>query len=109
MIIAVAGPYTANTPDERNQNLAKLNSAALAVLQKGHIPLVGLHSALPILDSIPEQDRYEVVMQISMAVMKACEAILYLGPSKGADREKNYFEELGLPVFTSVNDLPVSI
>ena len=35
-----------------------------------------------------------------------CEAILYLGPSKGADIELAEAERLGLKIYRSVSEIP---
>lgn len=49
MIIAVAGPYTAESETQRQENLDKLNVAAAAILAKGHIPLIGVNAALRVI------------------------------------------------------------
>jgi len=48
MIIGVAGPYSAADEKERAANLDALNSAAARLLEMGHIPLIGINVALPI-------------------------------------------------------------
>jgi hypothetical protein len=47
--ILIAGPYTTGAPTERERaaNLAALNRAAHAVLQRGHVPIIGVNMALP--------------------------------------------------------------
>lgn len=49
MIIGVAGPYTAATEEERKSNLDAMNSAAAKLLEKGHVPVIGMNAALPVL------------------------------------------------------------
>ena len=50
MWIMVGGPYGtgAKSAAERAANLARLNEAALAVWRKGHVPIIGVNLALPI-------------------------------------------------------------
>ena len=49
MLIAVAGPYSAETAEQRQKNLEALNKAAAAVMKRGHIPVIGVN-ALPVLE-----------------------------------------------------------
>jgi hypothetical protein len=46
----VGGPYGtgAMSAAERAANLARMNEAALAVWRKGHVPIIGVNVALPI-------------------------------------------------------------
>lgn len=106
MKIAVAGPYSAPGEAERQENLTKLNMAAAEVLKKGHIPLIGVNAALPVIQWLDTEDRYEKIMQISMAVIEHCDAILIIAESPGANRERDYLEAKGKPVYTSINDIP---
>ena len=106
MIIAVAGKYSAQTEAERRVNFGAMNEAAARLLEKGHTPLIGVNAALPVVERARVRDEYEAIMQISMAVVAACDAILVISRSKGADRERDLFIERGLPVFYAVEDVP---
>jgi hypothetical protein len=46
-------------------------------------------------------------MQISMAVMEPCEAVLIIGMSKGVEREREHFIKKGLPVYYGIGEVPV--
>ena len=82
MIIGVAGPYSAATAGERQRNLDRMNAAAALLLAKGHIPLIGMNAALPVVNmAAHEHDRYKAIMDISMAVIDRCEALLLLAES----------------------------
>jgi hypothetical protein len=87
MIIAVAGPYSANTADQRKINVDALNSTATQLLAFGHTPLIGINAALPVVEQLPSEDKYEAIMKISMAVVDACEAILLIAPIPGANNK----------------------
>lgn len=107
MTIAVAGPYSANTAEERQKNLDAMNKAAAQLLQKGHIPLIGVNAALPVIDHLPmQEDTYEAIMNISMAVIANCEAMLLIAESPGASRERDYIVQKGFPVYHSVDEVP---
>ncbi|MBL7930694.1 MAG: DUF4406 domain-containing protein [Bacteroidia bacterium] len=106
MIIGVAGPYSASTEEERKQNLNKLNTAAARLLEMGHIPLIGINAALPVTNLAKTVDAYKANMEISMAVISACEAILLLGESRGANMERDLIISKGLPVYYSLEEIP---
>jgi len=109
MWIMIAGPYTASaaTPAERQANLDTLNAAALAVFDKGHVPIVGVNLANPIIRVAGEERFDEIMMPVSLALTERCDAILRLGgSSRGADAEVARFAAAGKPVFHSLDDLP---
>jgi len=106
MIIAVAGKYSAETAEERQANFEAMNQAAAHLLEKGHTPLIGVNAALPVVERAGVADKYEAIMQISMAVVSVCEAILVISNSSGADRERDFFLENGKPVYYSIEDVP---
>lgn len=106
MLIAVAGPYSAATQEERQRNLDSLNEAAAAVLKLGHVPLIGVNAALPIVECLdPDSDRYEVMMTISLALVDKCDAILMIGNSPGANRERDLVKAKGFPVYENVDEI----
>ena len=76
------------------------------LLEKGHIPLIGVNAALPVLARTESVDRYKALMDISMAVIDACEGLLLIAESPGADRERDLVLSKGLPVFHSIEELP---
>ena len=57
MWIMVAGPYRSGSFDPAvwAENLRTLNRAAYAVLRKGHVPIVGVNLALPVVESAGEE------------------------------------------------------
>lgn len=105
MIIGIAGPYSASTEDERQQNLDRLNRAAAQLLEHGHVPLVGINAALPVLQFATVPDRYKAQMDISMAVINACDALLVLAESKGANLERDLILSKNLPVYYSIDEV----
>src|SRR5436305_8806814 len=89
MLIIVAGPYSAASEDERQENLDRMNAAAFDVLKRGHIPVVGVNAALPIVGGSGGEDEYEAIMRISLALAERCDAILIIAESPGANRERD--------------------
>ncbi len=106
MVIGVAGPYTADSADQRQRNLDAMNSAAARLLEMGHVPIIGMNAALPVLARAAVRDPYSAVMAISLAVIGACDALLLIGESPGANRERDLVLSRGKPVFTRLEDIP---
>ena len=106
MLIAVAGPYTADTSKERRRNLDLMNRAAAEVMRLGHIPVIGVNAALGVVKCLRPSDRYEAVMAISLALVDRCDAILMIGESPGANRERDLIMAKGLPVYRGIKDIP---
>lgn len=108
MIIGVAGPYSAPTAERRQANLNAMNAAAARLLEMGHVPVIGMNAALPVLEQANVADRYKAVMEISLAVMSACDALLLIGESPGANKERDLILSLGKPVYTPIEDVPAA-
>lgn len=109
MWIMLGGPYTSGAQNkaERQCNLDVLNAAALAVFAKGHLPIIGVNLALPIIDIAGPDHFDEIMMPLSLALAKRCDAFLRIGgPSLGADQERDHFSARGLPVFHSLDEVP---
>ena len=107
MLIAVAGPYSAETSEARQRNLDAMNQAAAEVFRLGHIPVIGVNLALPVVEHIGAQDnRYEAIMEISLAVVAKCDAILIIGESPGVNRERDLIRAKSLPVYDSIGEIP---
>jgi hypothetical protein len=107
MIIGVAGPYSARTAEERQHNLDNMNKAAAQLLAMGHIPLIGVNAALPVISFSDEADHYKGIMDISLAVINACEGLLLLAESPGANKEHDLILSKGLPVFYSIKEVEI--
>lgn len=106
MIIAVAGPYSATTAEQRKKNLDALNATAARLLEMGHVPLIGMNAAIPVLEQAEVKDAYQSTMNISLALVNACDALLLIAESPGANRERDLVLSKGLPVYYSIQDVP---
>lgn len=104
MIIGVAGPYSAPTKEQRKANLDAMNAAAARLLELGHVPVIGMNAALPVLEQANVQGHYKATMDISLAVISACEAILVLAESPGVIKERDLVVGKGKPVFYSLEE-----
>jgi hypothetical protein len=111
MWIMVAGPYTSGGADaaQRAANLRRMNEAALALFRMGHVPVVGVNMALPIIDAGGNACFAEVMMPLSLALAERCDGCLRLdGVSEGADAEAARFRAAGKPVWTSLGQVPTA-
>lgn len=109
MLIMVAGPYSATTAEGRTENLRALNMAAAQVLSRGHIPVIGVNAALPVVEQAKPHDPYQTIMDISLALAEKCDAVLMIGESRGANLERDVFRRKGLAVFDDLEQVPDAI
>lgn len=114
-MILIAGPYRSGTngdPVLIKRNLERLEAAALAVYERGHMPMIGEWAALPLAsqagsmevgDAISERFMYPVAARM----LSHCDGVLRIaGASHGADGDVRIAGELGLEVYYDVNDIP---
>ena len=116
MLILIAGPYRSGTNDEPellDANLASLEQAAWPVFEAGHIPMIGEWVALPVLrgaggTSIADPVAAGIMYPTAERLLQHCDAVLRLpGESKGADQDVAIARDRGLPVYYSVDELPL--
>lgn len=109
MWIMVAGPYRTGSTDPNvwAKRLGELNDAAYEVWRRGHVPVIGVNMALPIID-VAGQGKYEdVMMPLSLSLAERCDAVLRIGGmSKGADEEVESFRRRSLPVYRDIGEIP---
>jgi hypothetical protein len=109
MWIMIAGPYRtgARTEAERQRNLAALNRAAFEIFRKGHVPIIGVNLALPIIEAAGGEAYDSIMTRLSLALADRCDAVLRLeGPSRAADDEVERISARGGPVYRSVSEVP---
>lgn len=106
MVIGVAGPFSAENPEQRQANLDAMNAAAARLLEMGHVPLIGMNAAIPVLEQADIRDRYKAVMDISLALINGCDALLLIGESPGANKERDLILSQGKPVYRRIEDVP---
>lgn len=109
MWIMVSGPYTANAPtaEARAENLRVMNRAALRLFRMGHVPIIGVNLALPVIDVAGSDAFHEIMMPLSLAAAERCDACVRIGgPSRGADDEVERFRAAGKPVYSCIDDVP---
>ncbi|HID9653970.1 TPA: NUDIX hydrolase [Serratia marcescens] len=112
--ILIAGPYRSGTdgdPQRIAANLARLEQTALAVYQRGHVPVIGEWLALPLAaagstqvgDAVSEAFLYPVAHRL----IAQCQAVYRIeGASAGADNDVRLANEWGLMVYRHLEDIP---
>ena len=113
MWIMIAGPYRAGGADPATQaaNLQTLNKAAVALFRAGHVPIIGVNMALPMIEAAGGTGGAydEIMAPVSLALVDRCDACLRIGgPSKGADDEVRRFEAAGRPVYRALAEVPAA-
>jgi hypothetical protein len=107
MWVMVSGPYRATDSAGRQANLRELNRVAHEVFRKGHMPIIGVSVALPIIEAAGAEFYDDIMMPMCLRLIERCDAVLRIGDmSEGADLEVDQFRARGLPVFTSIDDIP---
>jgi hypothetical protein len=107
--IMVAGPYRSGSsnPEVWAENLRRLNWFAHAVFRKGHVPIVGVNLALPVIESAGQETYEHIMPTLSLGLVERCDAVLRIeGASQGADDEVEAFRARGLSVFRSIDEIP---
>jgi len=109
--IYVAGPYTPRASDLHDapriahRNTMRAIRAGIRIIEKGHIPFIPHLTHFIHLETrkpLPATFYYEY----DMTWLKHCDALLYLGDSKGADRELGWARKHGLKIFHSLDEIP---
>ena len=106
LIIAVAGPYSAETEIRKKMNLDAMNEAAARVYEKGHIPVIGVNAALSVYEKLSGEKKSKAIMDISLALVDKCDALLLIGESPGANRERDLILSSGKKVYYDISEIP---
>lgn len=109
MWIMISGPYRsgAGTHEERARNLRKMNRIAYEILRRGHVPIIGVNMALPVIGVAGEEVYEDIMMPLSLALAERCDGALRIGgESRGADQEVEKIRARGGVVFETIEQVP---
>jgi hypothetical protein len=115
LLVLIAGPYLSGTggnPSKIAANSARLESFALPIYQRGHLPMIGEWLSLPIIRSAggrtpgdPLFERYQY--PVAHRLIERCDAVLRIpGASRGADLDVARALQLGLRIYHDVAEVP---
>jgi hypothetical protein len=116
LLVLIAGPYLSGTngdPQKIAHNRQRLESFALPIYERGHLPIVGEWMALPIIHAAGGRNTDDAVFRayqypVAHRLLECCDAVLRIpGESHGADLDVGRARELGLVVYTDVSELPL--
>lgn len=114
LLILIAGPYRSGTggdPALISQNLARLEEASGPIFRLGHVPMIGEWVALPVLRTVDPEAAAEgdVMYETARRLLQHCDAVLRLpGESSGADKDVEIAQQLGLPVYRTLDEVPTA-
>jgi hypothetical protein len=115
MLILVSGPYLTGTngdPEKVAENLAAMERMALPLFERGHLALVGEWLAWPVIRAAGGQSHNDAVFKtyqypVAHRLLSKCDAVFRIpGASTGADLEVAKARDMGLPIFTDLDDVP---
>lgn len=116
LLVLIAGPYLSGTggdPQRIARNKQRLESYALPIYERGHLPMVGEWMALPIIHAAGGRESGDAVFRtyqypVAHRLLERCDAVLRIpGESRGADLDVARAKQLGLPVYRAVSELPL--
>jgi hypothetical protein len=116
LLILIAGPYrsmTGDDPVKMAANLRRLEAASWPIFQAGHIPMIGEWVALPVWQAAggtavgdPLYD--QIFHPTAGRLIERCDAVLRLpGPSTGADNDVRLARARGIPIYESLDAIPL--
>lgn len=115
MMILIAGPYrsgTNNDPEKIQANVHFMETFALPIFRKGHIPVLGEWFALPLVSlagskQIGDEAFNEIFHPIAVKLLDKCDAVLRVGgASSRADQMVSVAKEKGAKIFYSLEEIP---
>ena len=116
LMILVAGPYRSGTDGDAARiqaNVDAMTRTALALLRRGHLPVMGEWFALPLIEAAvadgddPADADTAIFHPVAELLLARCDACLRIGgPSEGADRMVATARRLGKTVFSDLAEVP---
>ena len=108
MKIFVAGPLSAVNGFVRTDNINRAMDVGFELMLKGHQPFIPHLSQF--FDDYLEDGgvtvSYERWLSWTCAWLPSCDALYFIDSSPGANRERALAEQLGLPIYESLEEVP---
>ena len=107
--IYVSGPLSADTDEGMFENCQRAVDVGIQLMQKGHYALI---PHLSLWTNVRAEVKHGVTfdwdwwMKLDLDLLECCEALYYIGSSRGADIELQRAKELGLKIFYSLDEVP---
>ncbi len=108
LCIFVAGPYgDASPPHVIQRNIANAENVGRDILLKGHYPFIP-HTMFARWERDPRFKRAEF-LDSSDYWLTRCDALFYIGPSPGTDRELSLAKNMGKKIYRDINEIPEGV
>jgi hypothetical protein len=106
--IYIAGPYSAETEEQRVKNVNAAIDASFEVFAKGHFPYVPhlTHYVDARANEVGHNLTWEDYIRWDMPWVRVCDALLFLRSSRGADLELQEAKNLGKQIFYTLGEIP---
>lgn len=103
-IVYIAGPFSATTELERNENCTRMERVAAEVWRLGAVAVNPNGNSRHLKDFIP----YRTILEGDLVLLSRCDAVMLVkgwATSHGALKEIAHAQSLGIPVFKSYVEL----
>jgi hypothetical protein len=106
--IYIAAPYTADTEKQIQKNVNAAIDTAFVIFSRGHFPYVP--HLTHFIDLRAKESgvvlKWEDYIRWDMPWVKVCDALFYLGSSRGADLELQAAKNWDKKIFYSLDEIP---
>lgn len=106
--IYISGPYASDSEVQVARNVMKAIDAALIVKRKGHYPYIP--HLTHFVDLRAEEKGVKLTredyMEWGIIWLEVCDALLFLGDSKGARKELEYAKKLKKIIYYGLDEVP---
>lgn len=115
LMILVAGPYRSGTNDDPAliaANVKAMTDTALALYNKGHLPVLGEWFALPLIEAAGSKEIGDAVFNqifhpVAIQLISHCDGVLRIGgPSAGADEMVETGLAYGKTIYRNLEEIP---
>lgn len=110
MKIYVAGPLSSDTTVGYMKNVGRMIQIAVRIWQRGHYPYIPALDCLVVLAAgvMGREFSLEDIRDFNMPWVKASDAMYVIGHSAGTDKEIAFAEELDMPIYWDLDDIPAA-
>lgn len=106
-VVYISSPFSAEHDWEVRDNVEQAMRVAIRLMSMGYVPIYTHGNYY--LDKIAQCEginfSYETWIENCVELLSRCDAMLYLGYSRGCNAELDYAIRNNIPVYFSVNDL----
>jgi len=109
MKIYVAGPLRNSDYRKVWDNVQRAIGIGLQLMKKGHvvfIPHLSYYATLHPESNIDGKNEHKIWMKQDLEWVISCDALFFLGHSRGADEELSLAKKMGLKIYTTLDEVP---